>query len=144
MKNSSLFINWILTGLILFHIPFGHLALEGFVLCINARGYLNIEDHLTQAGCAVNESDIETADTPNTDNNCGDASCVDLPLDSDCTEYLQQNPLKKLLNFNLVGSKIQPLSHPALNPGASKRSLSIFDNLPDPHLHSLSTTILLI
>lgn len=141
MKNRLLLTNWLLVGLILFHVPFGHMALKGFILCIEADGDLNIENACTQP-MAITLSKIEISEATTPENHCG--TCVDLPLDLDYKLYLRNNPFKKFLKFNLVDLKVQPPSHLVLKFKTAKHSLNHFESITDPQLQSLSTTILLI
>ena len=128
--------NWLLITFVIFHLPFGHIALEGFILCIGADGHLDIENACAQP-TSITQSKIKAATS---ENHCG--ACVDLPLNLDCKENILNNPHNK--QFKIFDANVQCLNHSVSSLKSPKHLPDNFTDIDNPPLKSLSTTILLI
>jgi len=149
-KNKRHPINWLLAGLFLFHLVVGHVAFQGYVLCLGFDGHVAIESSVDRATCfdctaenshsesnaAFHHNDLVTA------NHCG--ICVDVPIGSDCHEYAKTQPEKRLPETHALALKANVYEHvtsPATRHSTMNYRSGIHHN---PSLVSLQTTVLLI
>lgn len=139
MKDKLSLINWLLIGLVIFHLPLGHLALKGYILCIEANGRLNIESACPQP-TSTTSSQFEMLETAVSDNHCG--ACVDLPLNLDCNENLLNNSIKK--HFQHFDYTLYTYAHSQLSSNSSKHRFDSLNDTQSATSKSLSTVVLLI
>lgn len=149
-ENKRRQINWLLTGLFMFHLIVGHVAFQGYVLCLGFDGHVAIEssaDRETcsdgaaenspgESGAVFHHNDLVTAD------HCG--ICIDVPIGSDCHEFAKPQPEKRVpqpLALALKANLYEHVTSPETGHSITNYRSAIHKN---PSLVSLQTTVLLI